>query len=163
MKNVRIEDSDNNKHRIEIDCECSDCGGTGIYCGFAEAEGTGVICHGCKGAGHVTIKISYKDFVGRQHRKGIKKVFQTNPGVGLGVEMNGGMDYQEWFESKKVCWEGKEQREFSCPAWWYQCADYNKKPFWKECIGCGSFSSCDNFETKNKCWDKWDKEFGKKK
>jgi len=53
-----------------------------------------------------------------------------------------------------------ENRLFTCPAWWYQSADYEKKPRWKECLVCGSFSSCNSFVEKEKCWKRWDVEFG---
>jgi hypothetical protein len=49
-------------------------------------------------------------------------------------------------------------RKYTCPAWWYQSADYKKKPNWKECLACGSFSSCKHFSIKQNCWDRFDKE-----
>jgi hypothetical protein len=49
-------------------------------------------------------------------------------------------------------------RNYTCPAWWYQSADYTKKPEWEECIACGSFSECKNFSNKEKCWEKFDAE-----
>jgi len=58
--------------KITLDSECPDCGGTGLYSGFAEPEGTAVICHSCKGTG--CKKISYVLFTGRKRKDGIKKV-----------------------------------------------------------------------------------------
>ena len=54
------------------------------------------------------------------------------------------------------------ERIITCPAWWYQVADYEKKPQWGECLlGTGwRFDECEHFANKAECWDRWDKEFG---
>jgi len=54
----------------------------------------------------------------------------------------------------------RKMRNYTCPAWWYQIADYKRKPDWDECLILGSFSSCAHFSKKEKCWEKWDKENG---
>lgn len=51
-----------------------------------------------------------------------------------------------------------EMRKFTCPAWWYQAAEYKLKPEWDCCIFGGSFSCCKNFATKENCWKRWDEE-----
>ena len=54
---------------------------------------------------------------------------------------------------------GSEMRQFTCPAWWYQAADYEKKPQWDCCgIGGGLFWDCEHFAAKRECWERWDKE-----
>tara|TARA_B100000614_G_scaffold258752_1_gene281815 strand:+ start:73697 stop:73969 length:273 start_codon:yes stop_codon:yes gene_type:complete len=56
----------------KIETECRDCGGTGLYCGFAEPDGTAVICNGCSGTGCKTIH--YKPFNGRKPKAGVHRV-----------------------------------------------------------------------------------------
>ena len=57
---------------MEVIAECEACGGTGLYCGFAEPKGTAVVCRICNGTGcHV---IHYKPFTGRRRREGVERV-----------------------------------------------------------------------------------------
>ncbi|GAI09490.1 unnamed protein product [marine sediment metagenome] len=155
------------EHKIKYDCECEDCKGTGIYRGIGEGGGFGVVCHSCGGTGEQYPVITYRDFEGRQTIPELKRVLQTNPGIGAGVneergltlESFGGMPYEDWLQGKPFP-PGSEMRGFTCPAWWYQSADYNKKPKWDECVISGTFSSCEHFPCKERCWEKWDKEFG---
>lgn len=154
---------------FEYECECESCDGTGLYVGFAERDGAAVVCSRCGGTGKQKNKIKYKTFDKKKERKGIKRVFQTNPGIGIGQGHNrqtgekyrlsdfGGMSYEDW-KSGVPFRPGMEMRQFTCPAWWYQGADYKNKPEWKECICCGSFSGCEKFGQKEKCWEKWDRE-----
>ena len=51
---------------------CGDCGGTGVYCGFAEPKGVGVVCLGCEGSGCTVI--TYEPFVARRERQGVRVV-----------------------------------------------------------------------------------------
>ena len=155
--------------KIEYVKKCTSCKGTGIYTGFGECNGFGVVCHNCNGTGKIYVKIEYEEFIKRSSKKGIHTVLQTNPGIGVGIDEKqglvkssfGGMGYKEWKKTGKFP-EGSEMRKFSCPAWWYQSVDYNKKPDWRtgdrQCQSFGSFSQCKNFATKEKCWEKWDKE-----
>ena len=55
-----------------IQVQCSSCGGTGLYSGFAEPEGTAVICHGCSGTGATTL--TYKEYTGRKRTRKIQRV-----------------------------------------------------------------------------------------
>ncbi len=55
-----------------IKAECHDCGGTGLYKGFAEPEGHAVICASCGGTGCELIP--YRLFGGRKEKKGIHTV-----------------------------------------------------------------------------------------
>jgi DnaJ-class molecular chaperone len=147
--------------KIEFDEKCKSCNGTGLYQGMGERDGFAVVCNQCKGTGKYHFEHNYDEFEGRQERPNISTVVECNPGICLGGNLNfGGMSYKEWLSGKQFE-IGMEMREYVCPCWWYQTADYKKKPEWKEC-GFGSFSACKNFPDKKACWDKWDKEFGNK-
>jgi len=150
---------------ISIDEECPHCGGTGLYVGMGERNGAAVVCYRCEGTGCFHFKHEYEDFSERQVRDGIVRVYETNPGIcigtGNGHELHdfGGIDYHDWLNGKRFS-SGTENRKFTCPAWWFQSADYKKKPKWDECwesLG-SSFSRCPHFATKEKCWARWDKE-----
>lgn len=146
---------------IEFDEECSACKGTGVFQGMAERDGFAVVCHKCGGTGKSHFIHEYQEFTGRKEREGITNILQTNPGImvgkGVGLEF-GGISYEQWKIDGKFP-KGSEMRNFTCPAWWYQSADYKKKPKWDRCIICGSFSNCKYFEDKSKCWELWDKEY----
>jgi len=148
-------------HIIEFDQACKTCNSTGLYVGIAEHNGAAVVCSTCKGTGSCHVKIEWDDFVERKVRDDVARVYRTNPGIGLGVgightlESFGGLSYQEWKDGKEFIL-GTENRKSTCPAWWYQCADYKKKPDWKECNLGGSFSNCSSFSSKDMCWKRWD-------
>lgn len=135
--------------------------------GFAEHDGAAVVCHNCKGTGKVHVVHTYEDFEGRKSRKGIKRVYRVNPGIGVGaghghtLEEFGGMPYDDWAANKKFP-KGSEMRKYTCPCWYYQSADYDKAPAWRDgevqCQIRGSFSGCKHFPEKEKCWARWDKE-----
>lgn len=145
-------------HVIEYDQECKSCKGTGLYVGFAERDGFAVVCHACNGTGCQHVKVEYDDFESRKDREGIKTVIQANPGIGVGGNLNfGGLPYTEW-KAGATFNPGSEMREYTCPAWWYQSADYSKKPDWPECWGAGIFSGCKHFCNKSKCWERFDNE-----
>ena len=153
------------KHKIEYDCQCDTCEGTGLYQGMGERDGFAVVCHRCEGTGKRHEVITYRDFNGQKRRKGVKQVLEVNPGIGAGVseehgltlESFGGIPYKDWVEGKPFPL-GSEMRAFTCPAWWYQSADYDKKPNWNWCRALGGFSACSHFKTKELCWARWDKE-----
>jgi hypothetical protein len=148
---------------IEIDEKCPDCKGTGLYIGLAERDGSAVVCHKCKGTGCFHYVHEYELFTEREERADVKMVVEVNPGICIGAGNDckltdfGGMSYSDWTEGKPFP-KGSEMRQFTCPAWWYQLANYSKKPDWKECLLCGSFSSCRHFPDKAQCWERWDKE-----
>ena len=159
-------DEKTGKHTLTYECQCSACKGTGLYVGFAEKDGAAVVCHTCKGTGRLTPTVTWQDFRGKLIRDNVGLVLQTNPGIGVAnasdgsclvVKDFGGMLYSDWFAGKPFPL-GSEMRKYSCPAWWYQCAEYDKKPKWDECIGCGSFSGCKHFANKEECWKRFDSE-----
>ena len=56
----------------KIRAACVSCDNTGLYAGMCEAKGTAVICQECEGKGWHWL--SYKPFVTRAKRKGIKSI-----------------------------------------------------------------------------------------
>jgi hypothetical protein len=144
---------------IVIEEQCSECGGSGVYKGFAEKGGLAVVCIHCNGTGKYTFKHSYKEFVGIQKRNSIKWVIPINPGYSLSENSPdiGGMSYDEWQSGKKFT--GKfEDRKRTCPRQYYQRYDYNKIPEWDDCQSANAFKDCKNYQCKEKCWRKWDNE-----
>ena len=85
--------------RIEI--ECPSCGGTGLYCGFAEPKGTAVICHGCNGDGNCLYQ--YKPFTGRKRKKGVQIVRESRGSfIATGVGPVGdSVTYEEFLAGKR--------------------------------------------------------------
>ena len=148
-------------YKIEYNELCKSCKGTGLYRGFGEKDGYAVECHTCQGSGEHRVKIEYDDFEHRLPTKDVHRVLQVNPGIGVGRIDNpfpnefGGLSYVEWDAGIKFL-PGTEMRKYTCPAWWYQSADYKKMPKWKECKIIGSFRSCPHFKDKVLCWSRWD-------
>lgn len=154
---------------IEFDEECKSCNGTGVFIGMAERDGAAVVCHTCKGTGCFHFIHTYEEFEKKKHNPEASRVYQYNPGIMIGNREGvcslpdfGGMSYLDWRKGKRFP-KGSEMRKFSCPCWWYQGADYEKKPNWKECLSNlgRTFSQCAHFPNKEMCWERWDKEFGK--
>lgn len=154
-------------HEISYTAKCESCGATGLYVGMAERDGSAVVCRSCKGTGQVHRKIHYEDFEGRVRRQGVKRVLQANPGFCVGnapdgschLEDFGGMDFNDWWGGVPFV-PGMEMRNATCPCWWYQSADYSKKPAWEECAFGRPFNECRHFANKAACWDRWDRENG---
>ena len=150
--------------KIEWIEKCKECKGTGVYVGFLEKNSDyGIVCNACKGSGKRHRKFEYEEFQGKEIAS-VNKILETNPGINIGKTAYdmGGISYQEWYNGKEFP-VGSEMREYTCPTWWFQYADYSKKPKWQECFFPGMFSNCQYFPNKNKCWERWDKEFGGKK
>jgi len=149
--------------KIEFDQECSECHGTGLYVGMAERDGAAVVCHHCKGTGKYHFTHEYEEFTGRKPNPKVIRIYEVNPGIMIGtgkghtLEEFGGLPAVDWAAGKPFG-PGTEDRRYTCPAWWYQSADYKKKPDWDECGALGSFSSCKSFAAKSLCWNKFDKE-----
>ena len=163
--------NDQISHEIKVQAECGSCNGTGLYVGMGERSGAAVVCVTCEGTGERTIKVSYKDFTGRKKRENVRRVYRGNPGICIGenkeqnllLEDFGGISYEDWSAGKTFP-PGSEDRVHTCPAWFYQSVDYDLKPDWEDCWKSfgGSFSNCGNFPEKEKCWERWDREFGGK-
>ena len=151
---------------FEVLEECKACKGTGLYVGLGERSGAAIVCGKCKGTGAFKFIYYYKKFQKKQNPpKDVKRVFQTNPGIvvgeGNGIKLSdfGGMPLSDWLKGKEFK-QGMENRKYTCPAWWYQSADYKKKPDWDECLSSWgrSFCDCEYFNKKEKCWAKFDEE-----
>lgn len=81
---------------ITIQCECDDCGGTGLYSGMCEGPGVAVVCLGCGGSGAKTIRV--KEFTGRHKKRGIKTITRSRGSfIATGVGPTGpSMTYSEF-------------------------------------------------------------------
>lgn len=151
------------KKVFEADIKCKACKGTGLYVGFAEKDGAAVVCHDCDGTGKYHFRYEYEEFTRKVPANNVKWVFQTNPGIGVGEGEGfkfsdfGGMSYEDWKSGKKFT-DDMAMKNYTCPAWWYQSVDYDRKPHWKECICSGSFSNCKLFKDKYICWARFKKE-----
>jgi hypothetical protein len=152
-------------HVIEFDQRCRSCKGTGLYVGIAERDGSAVVCHTCRGTGCEHTTIEYDDFEGREMRAGVVRVYEVNPGIVIGrgpdgqyrLEDFGGQPFASWWNHAPFG-HGSENRRFTCPAWWYQTADYKRKPEWSGCVGVVAFSRCPHFADKHTCWQRFDAE-----
>lgn len=80
--------------------ECESCDGTGIYRGFAEPPGVGVICLTCHGKGGYAYK--YKPFKERKRRKDVKMVrLSRGTFLATGVGPSGnGIPYEKFLAGK---------------------------------------------------------------
>ena len=150
--------------KIELKEVCQYCKGTGLYIGMAERDGAAVVCHKCNGTDCFNFVHEYKEFKERFECKNVKWVYQANPGIVVGntkckFSDFGGMSYNDWKNDRKFE-SGMEMRRYTCPAWWYQSVDWDKKPDWGECYEClgNTFSQCKYFKDKEKCWERFDKE-----
>lgn len=85
---------------IEVQAECEDCEGTGIYRGFAEPKGVGVICLGCNGTGMQPVE--YRPFTCRKTRKDVTTVRRSaGTFILTGVGHTGGsISYEEFLNGK---------------------------------------------------------------
>lgn len=147
--------------KIELVEQCPACKGSGVYVGFAECDGYAVVCGKCKGAGKYHFTHEYEEFTGLKIRDDVTNVIKCNPGIGVGKRQGydfGGISYAAWLENDGVFPPNTEMRQFTCPAWWYQHAEYQLMPDWVECT-LGRFPSCHQFPNKEDCWARWDKEF----
>ncbi len=83
-----------------VDVQCESCDSTGVYHGFAEPKGVGVVCICCNGTG--CVKLAYTPFVARKRCKNIHTV-QRSKGTFIvtGVGPVGkGITYEEFLNGK---------------------------------------------------------------
>lgn len=149
--------------KFKVEAVCRSCNGTGLYVGMGERHGAAVVCNTCRGSGCEKIVVEYEPFVARSDHGDVRRVFRCNPGIVIGEKQGvfslddfGGMPYVQWREGKPFP-AGSEDRKHTCPAWWYQSADYELKPNWDEC-GFGAFRDCTHFGAKAECWARFDRE-----
>lgn len=151
------------KHIWKQKAKCNSCNGTGIH-RLGEKGKVGIVCRACKGTGCREIKVEWEDFDGKIRAEDIKRVVEVNPGVIINEDPKfGGMPYEDWFDGKPFP-PKSENRKNSCPALWYQSVNYKFQPDWEWCKEVlGSFSSCPHWKKKDRCWERWDEEFGGKR
>lgn len=85
----------------KIKIECSACGATGIYRGFAEPKGVGVICVECKGTGCKLL--AYTPFRCRKQRQDVVTVCRSRGGfiaTGIGPDAGGSVSYKDFLAGK---------------------------------------------------------------
>ena len=109
---------------FRVNAKCKYCGGAGVYDGFAEEHGYGVVCRTCKGTGCQEIVVPYEDFNGRIERDDIHTVLECNPGIGVGGDRDfGGMPYQcqasnvPFFFKQWGQWQPFYDRDIDDPDW----------------------------------------------
>lgn len=83
-----------------IKIECSSCGGTGLYAGFAEPQGEAVVCLRCSGTGWE--EFSYKPFTTRKPRSDIKYVRRSRGTTILGCGPTGSCITYAEFQNGKL-------------------------------------------------------------
>lgn len=84
---------------MKVLIECKACSGTGVYEGFAEPKGTGVVCLDCGGSG--AVELSYTPYTGRKTKRGIHWVAQSRGGfigTGVGPVPGSSMEYKEFLK-----------------------------------------------------------------
>lgn len=84
-----------------VETECSSCQGTGIYRGFAEPQGVGVLCLNCDGSGCRTME--YTPFTGLKKRNDVRTVQRSRGSlIFAGVGPTGSsITYEEFLRGKK--------------------------------------------------------------
>lgn len=112
---------------IEFDEQCGACGGTGLYVGLAERDGSAVVCHECRGTGCHHFWRQYKEFSGRRTRPGVVRVMRSNPGIVMGkggdrrysLSDFGGITHEAWerLDAPDAFPPKTEMRAFTCPAY----------------------------------------------
>ena len=144
----------------ELQIECPDCKGTGLYKGCCEKDDCAVVCTTCKGKGYTTYE--YNEFTGKKVKEGIKRVFGKTCGFvhsaydykcedGKVMHFSEyGCTYEEWLNGA----EPRPMEELVCP-YYYNNRGIGSEPFEKcrESIGLGNFiSECKYYENKAQCW-----------
>ena len=150
-----------NSKPITIQHECGYCSGTGVYSGFGECPEAAVVCRYCDGTG--CTNYTFTAFTGRKTKKGIKRVYKWNPGIGIGpskekgltLESFGGMPYKDWAAGKPFP-PKSEMRAFICPKWDDQSRKEMNAVCDKHMSACGRFDDCKRFGNKELCWEYWD-------
>jgi hypothetical protein len=83
-----------------VKAECGACEGSGIYRGFAEPPGVGVVCLQCNGSGCQEIR--YKPFERRKGKRGVHTIRRSAGNfIVTGVGPTGGsVTYAEFQQGK---------------------------------------------------------------
>ena len=152
---------------FKVETECQSCNGTGLYSGIAESDGVAVVCNKCDGTGKYIHIFKYKDWLGRNKRDDVKRVYlPTRYKLGLGtlvfkgvgtIDMNKeGVSYDEFLEGKMP----NHIEILGCPMLADQEACHKIKGFVDKCNDLngglvGTISSC-NYQCKAlECWKRF--------
>lgn len=82
-------------NKITIEIECSSCGGTGVYCGFMEPKGTGVVCIDCNGTGKAYF--TYHPFERKKAKRGVQTIYLSGGKLFIaGGPRGNGIPYKEF-------------------------------------------------------------------
>jgi len=156
--------------KIMILSECESCGGTGVYVGFAEKDGAGMVCATCDGSGCHKIVVNYAPFTKRKLTTKVKRVFARSCGYCHAAETYTGKDgktieyskagatYKEWLDGKKPL----PVKDLYCPYMWTnqncQSADHLKYAWYKKHCSkhnncCNKITDCSMYGSKHKCWE----------
>ena len=152
-------------HVVEWTQKCKSCKGSGIYVGFAERDGAGVVCHRCDGKGFQNMKFDYEDFEERTVRDDVEQIF-PHSGYVVGPSIQGGIPYKLWLKDPEAILHPRYAlHERTCPAQWVQ-GNLRKQLDWDKCkegmtIGI-QFKQCKFYEEKYKCWTKIFEEYKEK-
>jgi len=154
---------------IILKIECQSCKGTGIYVGFAEVNGAGVVCHTCKGTGCQDYNFKYTPFKKRLRRPVVDRVFISGYGYCVGTKPttldNGifvdfskeGVSYEEFSQGKMP----KHIKQMACPMMADQSACHKIEGFTDKCNEInggwgGHIPSC-KCSDRMACWDRFEK------
>lgn len=153
--------------KVKINIECTSCGATGIYNGMGEGQGTGVVCHTCKGTGKDTF--IYTPFTKQKTRDDIERVYLNGYGYKLGrgeVKFDGGpvIDMEKEGISYREFLQGKMPghiKELACPMLADQGACHNIDGFVDKCHHLGlswgvRINKCLYYAHKAACWRRFD-------
>jgi len=159
-------------YAIDIEVECSNCKGTGLYVGMSERDGAAVVCHTCAGSGKVTFKREFPKFVGRKRRDNVKRVYKSGAGYTISASdvttkdgklirfSQAGSDYDKWLWGAVP----KPIEDLHCPYMHtnqnMQLSDHEAHAVYEEyCMAQGLWgclvSDCKRFENKAECWRRY--------
>lgn len=164
----------------EAKCTCGACDGTGIYKGYAERDGLGVICNSCNGRGYYILKLDDNMQLVQDEKTGI--VYEVNDGIINGyVTLFNGLQKRDdvnyvmygtgrFFTPEYLFEHGASEinviryseflegklplpmMQYTCPRQISQ--SYGNADFDNDCRGFGLFSDCKKFGTQE-CWEKF--------
>jgi hypothetical protein len=146
------------KQSIDLDIVCKSCGGTGLYAGVAERDGSAVVCHTCIGSGKQAWHFEYEPFeqrrpapeaITRVHLARGYVLSETHPGC------DGGVPVSEYEPGMVV----PADEKLYCP-YLYTSQDWCARPEVPDWGGeprppvlAGQYiSSCKHWDDKATCW-----------
>ena len=157
--------------KIEMEIECPECSGTGVYMGIGERGGAAVVCTKCNGSGKCLYRYQYKKFTGRKIDEKVKRVYLRGMGYcistgivtmkdsGITIDFDKeGVSYQEFLNGTIP----KHIKSLGCPMLADQSACHGIDGFTSECnkLNGGYVSLITNCKHKSKmheCWNRFEK------